>query len=57
MTGLVLASSLETESQQIFEKNWGFKRGTKIFILTNFYFKSVTKVWDIGAHIWQEKCY
>jgi hypothetical protein len=38
MTGLVLASSLETESQQIFEKNWDLTRGTKIFILTIFYF-------------------
>jgi hypothetical protein len=41
MTGLVLASSLETESQQIFEKNWDLTRGTKIFILTMILFLSL----------------
>jgi glycosyltransferase involved in cell wall biosynthesis len=52
MTGLVLASSLETESQQIFEKNWGFNKGYQdIYFNNDFISKSVTapKVWDIGA--------
>jgi hypothetical protein len=50
MTGLVLASSLETESQQIFEKNWGFNKGYQDIYFNNIS-KSVTapKVWDIGA--------
>ncbi|MBD0850792.1 glycosyltransferase family 2 protein [Maribacter arenosus] len=52
MTGLVIASSLETESQQIFEKHWGFNKGYRdIYFYSDFIFKSSTapKVWDIGA--------
>jgi glycosyltransferase involved in cell wall biosynthesis len=52
MTGLVLASSVETESQQIFEKNWGFNKGYQdIYFNNDFISKSVTapRVWDIGA--------
>ncbi|CAM4203955.1 glycosyltransferase family 2 protein [Gillisia limnaea] len=52
MTGLVIASSLETESQQIFEKNWGFNKGYQdIFFNNDFIRKSLTipKVWEIGA--------
>jgi len=52
MTGLVIASSLETESQQIFEKHWGFNKGYRdIYFNSDFIFKSSTapKVWDIGA--------
>jgi hypothetical protein len=43
---------LETESQQIFEKNWGFNKGYQdIYFNNDFISKSVTapKVWDIGA--------
>lgn len=52
MTGLVIASSLETESQQIFEKNWGFNKGYQdLFFNNDFIRKSLTipKVWEIGA--------
>ena len=52
MTGLVIASSLETESQQIFEKHWGFNKGYRdLYFNSDFIFKSSTapKVWDIGA--------
>jgi len=52
MTGLVITSSLETESQQIFEKHWGFNKGYKdIYFDLNYFYKknNVPKVWDIGA--------
>ncbi|MDT0643089.1 glycosyltransferase [Zunongwangia sp. F363] len=52
MTGLVIASSLETESQQIFEKNWGFNKGYEdIHFNSDFIYKSsgAPKVWQIGA--------
>jgi glycosyltransferase involved in cell wall biosynthesis len=52
MTGLVIATSLETESQQIFEKNWGFNKGYQdIFFNADFIDKTTTipKVWEIGA--------
>lgn len=52
MTGLVIASSLETESQQIFEKNWGFNKGyLDIYFNHGFIHTSSTipKVWEIGA--------
>lgn len=52
MTGLVIASSLETESQQIFEKNWGFNKGYEdIHFNSDFIYKSsgIPKVWQIGA--------
>ncbi|MBC7912555.1 MAG: glycosyltransferase [Pyrinomonadaceae bacterium] len=51
MTGLVLASSLDTESQQIFEEHWKFNKGytdkkfDNLFVTAN----KVPKVWDIGA--------
>ncbi len=53
MTGLVLASQIETEAQYIFEKHWSFNRG---FIDKNYgtnYFQATLKngppVWEIGA--------
>ncbi len=51
MTGLVIATSLETESQQIFEKNWGFNKGYRdIFFNADFIYKTtIPKVWEIGA--------
>ncbi len=52
MTGLVIASSLDTESQQIFEKNWGFNKGYQdIYFNYDFIDNSLTapKVWEIGA--------
>ncbi|MGI4022017.1 MAG: glycosyltransferase family 2 protein [Janthinobacterium lividum] len=51
ITGLVISTSLDTESQQIFEKYWGFNKGyqdiffKKDFVNTGF----APKVWDIGA--------
>lgn len=52
MTGLVIASSLETESQQIFERKWGFNKGYQdiyfdIDFINNAH--SIPRVWDIGA--------
>jgi hypothetical protein len=41
MTGLVLASSLETESQQIFEKNWGFNKGYQDIYFNNDFISSL----------------
>jgi glycosyltransferase involved in cell wall biosynthesis len=52
MTGLVIATSLETESQQIFEKHWGFNKGYQDkYFDGDFIYKSIDipKVWDIGA--------
>lgn len=52
MTGLVIATSLETESQQIFEKHWGFNKGyLDKYFNADFVYKSVSapKVWEIGA--------
>ena len=53
MTGLVLASSLDTESQQLFEKQWSFNNGycDKLFDSDYFNKNLVTgpRVWDIGA--------
>ncbi len=52
MTGLILAASLETESQQIFEKHWNLNKG---YIPKKFDLNFVTvtnkvpRVWDIGA--------
>jgi GT2 family glycosyltransferase len=50
---LVIAASLETESQQIFEKYWGFNKGYKDKIF-NYEFiqghlKKAPPVWEIGA--------
>jgi glycosyltransferase involved in cell wall biosynthesis len=50
MTGLVIASSLETESQQIFEKHWEFNKGYKPLTFNESFVKgNVPKVWLIGA--------
>ncbi|MEX8546205.1 MAG: glycosyltransferase family 2 protein [Mucilaginibacter sp.] len=53
MTGLVLASSLDTESQQIFEKHWAFNKGYLYKVYNNQFIKENLKVgpkvWDIGA--------
>ncbi|WP_372756556.1 glycosyltransferase family 2 protein [Mariniflexile sp.] len=52
LTGLVLATSLDTESQQIFEKYWGFNKGYEDIIFDlNFIHSTegVPRVWEIGA--------
>ncbi|TDD99844.1 glycosyltransferase family 2 protein [Flavobacterium cellulosilyticum] len=52
LTGLVIASSLETESQQIFEKHWGFNKGYEdIYFNLNYIqnSKGIPRVWEIGA--------
>jgi glycosyltransferase involved in cell wall biosynthesis len=53
MTGLVIASSLDTESQQLFEKHWSFNRGyqEKIFdhSFLQAHLSSGPPVWEIGA--------
>jgi glycosyltransferase involved in cell wall biosynthesis len=50
MTGLIISYSLETESQQIFEKHWGFNKGYGQII---FDYSTIQdkppRVWDIGA--------
>ena len=53
MTGLVIASSLDTESQQTFEKYWSFNRGYKETLYNQGFFRkslqSGPPVWEIGA--------
>lgn len=52
LTGLVIASSLETESQQIFEKHWSFNKGYKDIHFNHDYIqnsKGIPRVWEIGA--------
>lgn len=53
MTGLVIASSLDTEAQTIFEKYWSFNRGyIDKFYDTKFFQSTLQKgppVWEIGA--------
>jgi cellulose synthase/poly-beta-1,6-N-acetylglucosamine synthase-like glycosyltransferase len=53
MTGLVIASSLDTESQQTFEKYWSFNRGYKEVLYNQGFFReslqSGPPVWEIGA--------
>jgi GT2 family glycosyltransferase len=53
MTGLIVASSLVTESQQIFEKYWGFNRGYCDRVFDYGFIESNLKigppVWSIGA--------
>jgi len=53
MTGLVIASSLNTESQQLFEKQYSFNRGycDKLYDKTYFNDGLATgpRVWNIGA--------
>ncbi|HEX8356727.1 MAG TPA: glycosyltransferase [Segetibacter sp.] len=50
ITGLVIAASLTTESQQIFEKHWSFNKGyiDKIFD-KRFLTSPAPRVWEIGA--------
>ena len=53
MTGLVIASELKTESQQIFERYWSFNRGytdklfDPYFLIENL--AAGPPVWEIGA--------
>ncbi|MEX1238228.1 MAG: glycosyltransferase [Cyclobacteriaceae bacterium] len=53
MTGLVIAASLETEAEVIFEKFWPFNRGYVSRIFDNRFFHaslpSGPPVWEIGA--------
>jgi glycosyltransferase involved in cell wall biosynthesis len=53
MTGLVIAASLETEAEVIFEKYWPFNRGYVNKLYDNNFFSSTLKtgppVWEIGA--------
>jgi Predicted glycosyltransferases len=53
MTGLVIASSLNTESQQLFEKQYSFNRGYRDKIYDQHYFQAGLatgpRVWNIGA--------
>lgn len=53
MTGLVIPSVLETQSQQLFEKQWSFNSGYRDKLYDNTYFRSNLatgpRVWDIGA--------
>ncbi|KJD34801.1 family 2 glycosyl transferase [Tamlana nanhaiensis] len=52
LTGLIIASSLETESQQIFEKYWGFNKGYQDIYFDKKYLTNSTEVpriWELGA--------
>jgi glycosyltransferase involved in cell wall biosynthesis len=53
MTGLVIASELKTESQQIFEKFWSFNRGYTDKMFDPYYLiehlEKGPPVWEIGA--------
>lgn len=53
MTGLVVAASLETEAEIIFEKYWPFNRGYVNKLYDDNFFSSTLKtgppVWEIGA--------
>jgi len=53
MTGLVIASSLNTESQQLFEKQYSFNRGYCDKLYDKIYFNAGLatgpRVWNIGA--------
>ena len=53
MTGLILASSLETEAEVIFEKFWPFNRGYRKKVYGETFFRgalgSGPPVWEIGA--------
>jgi cellulose synthase/poly-beta-1,6-N-acetylglucosamine synthase-like glycosyltransferase len=53
MTGLVIATELETEAQQIFEKHWSFNRGYLDIYYDQAYMSRVLAsgppVWEIGA--------
>lgn len=53
MTGLVIASSLDTESQLIFEKFWSFNRGYRDKVFDSSFIRGNSRggapVWEIGA--------
>jgi glycosyltransferase involved in cell wall biosynthesis len=50
MTGLIIASTLQTESQVIFEKHWSFNRGYIDILFDKRFLKTAApRVWDIGA--------
>ena len=51
ITGLVFASNLDSEAQQIFEKHWGFNRGYIEKVYDGRFFNSckAPPVWEIGA--------
>lgn len=53
MTGLVMPATLDTESQQLFEKEWSFYHGCCDLYFDSKYFQaSLTagpRVWEIGA--------
>jgi glycosyltransferase involved in cell wall biosynthesis len=53
MTGLVIASELQTEAQFIFEKHWSFNRGYVDKVYDASFFKGTLEkgppVWEIGA--------
>ncbi len=51
VTGLVFATKLDTEAQQIFEKHWSFNRGyvEKIYNRSFFESSNTPRVWEIGA--------
>jgi glycosyltransferase involved in cell wall biosynthesis len=53
MTGLVIAASLQTEAEIIFEKHWPFNRGYRRKVYDHHFFSSTLEtgppVWEIGA--------
>lgn len=51
ITGLVISTSLDTESQQIFERYWGFNKGyQEIFFKSDFVNTGFApRIWEIGA--------
>lgn len=53
VTGLVIPQSLETHTQYIFERYWGFNRGYQKKTFDKAYFEAMlphgVPVWDIGA--------
>ncbi len=53
MTGLVIAASLDTEAEVIFEKFWPFNRGYQKRVFDTRFFRGSLKngppVWEIGA--------
>ena len=53
VTGLVLAESLETQAQWLFEQHWGFNRGYRVLTFDSRYFKKLkpwgVPTWNVGA--------
>jgi glycosyltransferase involved in cell wall biosynthesis len=51
ITGLVISTSLDTESQQIFEKYWGFNKGYQDILFKKDFVNNgfAPRVWEIGA--------